>query len=335
LEIFVPICEGLAHAHAHGVIHRDLKPGNIVVTENSGEYVPKIVDFGIAKFDTGESEAEALTRTGEIFGTPFYMSPEQCMGETVDQRSDIYSVGCVLFETLTGTPPFPGQTALETMMRHRVDTPPTLKEASLGVAFPEKLEQLVRKTLEKNPDNRYQNCQYLFGALKAVQLNVPELSDALAQQQGVDRRATFIALAVLSAVIICGAVAYETFSGSKQPSLDKNSPTAPRSSPLPEMADASQAGNSYVLSGKRIFNFGEPKGDLGKLMWRDHGRFFDEKAENQVSIPVADSVIFDMHPYAAAEEPEILMTRFHAADLSGVILAQRKGERVPDEMTEG
>jgi serine/threonine protein kinase len=108
IQIFVQACFGLAYAHENGIVHRDIKPSNIMILNGiplSSEGSVKIVDFGIAKFaQHDDGEVQALTKTGEIFGSPLYMSPEQCSGEHVDYRSDIYSLGCVLFEALTGTP---------------------------------------------------------------------------------------------------------------------------------------------------------------------------------------------------------------------------------------
>jgi len=156
-QIFIPICFALAYAHQEGVIHRDLKPSNIVLapsTDSRNPFIPKLVDFGIAKLST---EEEALTKTGEIFGTPLYMSPEQCLGSKVDVRSDIYSLGCVLYEALTGAPPFTGQSALETMMQHKEKVPLPLKQAALGQDFPPALQRVVSKMLEKDPDLRYEN----------------------------------------------------------------------------------------------------------------------------------------------------------------------------------
>jgi len=99
-----------------------------------------------------------LTSTGEIFGTPLYMSPEQCRGARVDNRTDVYSLGCVLFEALTGQPPFRGNSAMETMSQHLNATTPSLREASLGLDFPPALEQIVQKMLAKDPADRYQRC---------------------------------------------------------------------------------------------------------------------------------------------------------------------------------
>ena len=161
LNIFIPVCFGLNYAHEQGVIHRDIKPGNIMLAvspKEPGGYIPKVVDFGIAKMSESEdAHSMTLTRTGEVFGTPLYMSPEQCTGIKVDHRSDIYSLGCVMYEALTGAPPFHGDTALNLMMKHQSAMPASLKEASMGREFPSTLEAIVAKTLIKDPNNRYQS----------------------------------------------------------------------------------------------------------------------------------------------------------------------------------
>lgn len=161
LDIFIPVCFGMNYAHEQGVIHRDIKPGNIMLAVSPKEpsgYTPKVVDFGIAKMSENEDgHSMTLTRTGEVFGTPLYMSPEQCTGVKVDHRSDIYSLGCVIYETLTGAPPFHGDTALNLMMKHQTTLPSSLKEASMGGEFPSELEAIIAKTLMKDPNARYQS----------------------------------------------------------------------------------------------------------------------------------------------------------------------------------
>ncbi len=173
IPIFVQVCFGLAYAHECGVVHRDIKPNNIMLLKGmpvGSEGSIKILDFGIAKFTEHQGgEMQALTRTGEIFGSPLYMSPEQCSGARVDHRADIYSLGCVLFEALTGTPPFMGDTALTTMMMHQGEKRPTLKEASLGGTFPQAIEDIVATMLAQLPEQRYQNLGEVahdLGALK-------------------------------------------------------------------------------------------------------------------------------------------------------------------------
>lgn len=169
---FAPACFGLLAAHDQGLVHRDIKPGNIMVVTGlplGSEQSIKVFDFGIAKYTGRDNgEIQALTATGEIFGSPLYMSPEQCTGGVIDHRSDIYSMGCVLFEMLTGTPPYFGQSALSTMMLHESGKPPTLKEASLGTDFPEALEHVVAKMLRKAPSDRYQNIGLVATDLAAI-----------------------------------------------------------------------------------------------------------------------------------------------------------------------
>ena len=167
LTIFRQICEGLAHAHENGVLHRDLKPSNIML-EGANNLV-KIVDFGIAKL-TGDGHD--LTRSGDVFGSPLYMSPEQAQGKRVDVRSDIYSLGCVFFEVLTGACPHQGDSAFATIFKHCNDQPLSLKEASLGKDFPEQLEILVHKMLIKNPEERFQSVAAVIAALEEVKQSV-------------------------------------------------------------------------------------------------------------------------------------------------------------------
>lgn len=170
LPVFIQVCFAMGHAHTQGVVHRDIKPSNIMLTDSTDGPQAKIVDFGIAKLTAKEGETVALTRTGEIFGTPFYMSPEQCLGSGIDHRSDIYSLGCVMFEALTGTPPFMGETALSTLMKHQSEIAPTLKEASLGTEFPQSIERLVARMMEKNPDVRYQQLSQVAQLLNQIKL---------------------------------------------------------------------------------------------------------------------------------------------------------------------
>jgi len=153
IKIFIQVSFAIAYAHEHKVIHRDLKPSNIMLVQKPGEpEFVKVVDFGIAKL-TGldEFNQQTLTKTGEIFGSPLYMSPEQCMGTGVDQRSDLYSLGCVFYEALTSAPPFFGESALSTMMKHQTETQLSLKEASLGLEYPAGLEKIITNLLEKDP----------------------------------------------------------------------------------------------------------------------------------------------------------------------------------------
>ncbi|MBZ0185862.1 MAG: serine/threonine-protein kinase, partial [Candidatus Obscuribacterales bacterium] len=157
IKIILQACHGLKHAHARGVVHRDIKPGNMVLAnEKDGSQSLKIVDFGIAKLARDDEAGVDLTRTGDIFGTPKYMSPEQCRGKKVDKRSDIYSLGCVFYEILTGKAPFESDTAIELLMMH-ANQQADLNHPSLTAG----LKAILFKTLAKDPENRYQSTEEL------------------------------------------------------------------------------------------------------------------------------------------------------------------------------
>jgi len=140
------VCQALATAHAQGVIHRDIKPANIML--DSSHHI-KVMDFGIAKLPN----AERLTQTNDFLGTPLYMSPEQCQGLPVDQRSDIYSLGVTLFELLTGNLPFnEGNIAY-----HHISTPPPVPAGLSPLG-----QQIILKCLSKNPAERYQSAEEML-----------------------------------------------------------------------------------------------------------------------------------------------------------------------------
>ncbi len=184
LKIFIQVGFALSYAHANGVIHRDIKPSNIMISStDAGDaqgVLVKVVDFGIAKL-TGKDEfsQQTLTKTGEIFGSPLYMSPEQCLGIAIDQRCDLYSLGCVIFEALTGAPPLVGENALATMMKHQSEAPLSLKEASMGIEFPGKMEAIVSQLLAKDPEQRYQSAQHLTADLIGLDSGQASMFEAL------------------------------------------------------------------------------------------------------------------------------------------------------------
>lgn len=162
--MFEQICEGLHYAHERGIVHRDLKPTNIIITP---EGAAKILDFGIAKV------AEAgTTKAGLILGTPSYMSPEQAQGGRVDRRSDIFALGAMLYELLTGEKPFPANTPTAVIYKilHEEPIPLRAVEPTIDPA----LERVVRKALAKSPFERYQTCQELQEELKNAGRGTPQ-----------------------------------------------------------------------------------------------------------------------------------------------------------------
>lgn len=179
LDAFVQICDGIECAHKQGIVHRDLKPANIMLVEdgiNPSHFRVKILDFGLAKLSQREAADLNLTGTGEIFGSPLYMSPEQCAGQSTDMRSDIYSLGCTIFECMTGRPPFTGEMAIPIMNRKIFEEAPTLSSACDGQPFPAELEFVIAKMLKRNAQERYQNIADLKVDLKLAMSGQPPVS---------------------------------------------------------------------------------------------------------------------------------------------------------------
>lgn len=158
IRILTQATDALDHAHRAGVIHRDLKPSNIMLIEYEDEKdFVKIVDFGVAQLIGAGGEQQRLTQMGEVCGSPVYMSPEQCQGLELDVRSDIYSMGIVIYETLTGRLPLIGKTMVETMSKHITDMPPRFTEIRPDLYIPERLEAVIWKAMAKDPANRHQS----------------------------------------------------------------------------------------------------------------------------------------------------------------------------------
>ncbi len=171
-RIVAQIADALSHAHSKNIIHRDLKPANILVIEGVKDHV-KIVDLGVAKLIGGDDAGalQKLTQTGEVFGSPLYMAPEQVLGKPHDGRTDIYQLGCVVFEMVTGVPPLVKPSAIMTMNSHVTEPAPTFNQIMPELPMDDDLRQLetiVLKCLEKNPADRYQSMQQV---LQAVELS--------------------------------------------------------------------------------------------------------------------------------------------------------------------
>ncbi len=160
------LAEGLAAAHEAKIVHRDLKPDNIFVIDQEGEDFVKIVDFGIAKV---AGAANKLTRAGAIFGTPHYMSPEQCRGKSVDHRTDIYSLGIMLYELIVGEVPFDAENPLSILSMHLHDPPLPPSAVDNAPELPDGLERVILKCLTKDPDDRFQSMAEVAEALGAIE----------------------------------------------------------------------------------------------------------------------------------------------------------------------
>lgn len=157
ISVFMQVASALDCAHRNAIIHRDLKPSNIMLLPTKSDSLSvKLVDFGVAAL-TANQDHQRLTEVGEAVGTPLYMSPEQFMGEAVGEPADIYSMGCTMFEALTGRPPFRGENALQTIHMHQFKLAPKLIDAYPRGQFSDDLEYMMARMLSKLPANRYQN----------------------------------------------------------------------------------------------------------------------------------------------------------------------------------
>jgi eukaryotic-like serine/threonine-protein kinase len=220
IGIFQQISTALAHAHERKVIHRDLKPENIMLTRDSeGRTEVTVVDFGIAKMiheDADVTRNYTLTSDGMVVGTPMYMSPEQARSHTIDGRSDIYSLGCLMYFTLTGNPPFIGETGVDTVYKHINEPPPPIDPA---LNIPPDLIRIVRRSLEKKPEDRYQTMQELSVDLKKLSKGVSLNRRALSSERQATRKKVMVIV-----YFVVGFILMYGISLALQNCLDASSP---------------------------------------------------------------------------------------------------------------
>lgn len=178
VEITTGVLNALEYSHARGLVHRDIKPGNVMLTTDGKV---KVMDFGIAR--ALEDSGATMTSTDAVVGTAQYLSPEQARGETVDPRSDLYSTGCLLFELLTGRPPFKGDSAVAVAYQHVSENPPA--PSSITPDISEQMDRVVLKSLAKNPADRYANAARfrsdLHAALAGSQVSAPAVTTLMEQ----------------------------------------------------------------------------------------------------------------------------------------------------------
>lgn len=183
------VCEALGEAHRRGIIHRDIKPDNIVLLEQDGrkDYV-KLVDFGVAKLMSDDSKDTKLTKTGTICGSPAYLSPEQARSQPLDHRTDIYSLGIVIFELLTGKLPFTSADLINLLFLHATEPPPLINEVRPDLRFSPELVSVVNRCLAKDPNDRPQSMEELwreFDAACQKKMDVPNLGSITGQHKRV------------------------------------------------------------------------------------------------------------------------------------------------------
>lgn len=203
IDLFEQLCLGLGEAHKLGLVHRDLKPGNILISRKDGQLKAKILDFGIAKVIDDATGGGKLTSTGEILGSPAYMSPEQWTARPVDQRSDIYALGCLMYEVLSGSPAFHANNSFEYLNLHIAQDLKPFSKSAPDKKIPQALELLVRKCAQKDPADRYLSTDAIIADLQAIrsgktiQIKLPKYKADRSQSKNKTPIIVAIALTVL------------------------------------------------------------------------------------------------------------------------------------------
>ncbi|MBX9723639.1 MAG: serine/threonine protein kinase, partial [Candidatus Obscuribacterales bacterium] len=170
LKICRQVCQSMSYAHAAGILHRDIKPENIILSNLPESDWVKVVDFGLAKLsDTDESVSQKLTKTGELIGSIYYLSPEQCAGQKADERSDIYSLSCVLYQMLCGRTPFECDNPIGMIHKHVNEQAIRPGEKLKSLELPPYLDDVVMKGLSKKADDRYQSMQQFDSDLRLIE----------------------------------------------------------------------------------------------------------------------------------------------------------------------
>jgi len=265
------VCEGLAEAHRLGVVHRDLKPQNIMIDKEGNA---RIMDFGIAR----SLKVKGITGAGVMIGTPEYMSPEQVEGKDVDKRSDIYSLGVILYEMVTGQVPFEGDTPFTIGVKHKSETPKDPKEHNSQI--PEDLSRVILKCMEKDKENRYQNAGELSLELTGIEKGIPSTERIVPRRKPITSKEItvtfglkklFIPALVIVALAVIGVVIWQLLPPKEvvptptgRPSLAvmyfKNNTGDESLDHLRTMlsdlliADLTQSKHIKILSGDRLFD---------------------------------------------------------------------------------
>jgi serine/threonine protein kinase/Tfp pilus assembly protein PilF len=288
IPIAAQICEGLGEAHRLGVVHRDLKPQNVMVDEEGNA---RIMDFGIAR----SVETKGITGAGVMIGTPEYMSPEQVEGKEVDKRSDIYSLGVILYEMVTGQVPFEGDTPFTIGVKHKSEKPEDPKE--LNSQIPDELNQVILKCLEKEKEKRFQNAGELQDELANIHKGIPTTERIKPQKKPLPSKEITVTFGlqkillpafVILAVVILAVVVWQILPEKKiyRTSVIENSVAVisfenltgdkkydyyRRSIPNLLITNLENAGFSYVVSWERMR-------DLLKQIGRDDAEIIDSEA---------------------------------------------------------
>ena len=264
LDVFESVAGALSHAHDKGVIHRDLKPGNIMIT---AEGEPKLLDFGLAQFSWQspllDSRDPSITKPGQIVGTPSYMSPEQAKGSDVDHRTDIFSLGVVMYEALTGSKPFVGQNSAEVISNILKTDPADVSSSRSGI--PRAVSRLVSQCIEKNPSDRPQNMNDVRGELKTSRklLETGTSTGSFARRLYRESRSAglWLRLAPVILVIAAATIGWIYFSRGRDPRLNFEKMSMRR------LSDTNNVGFAQIAPDGRSVAYATFEPDAKSALW--------------------------------------------------------------------
>ena len=268
--IFSQICGGLACAHEQGIFHRDIKPSNILIAGAGTDDVRvKVIDFGVVKFSESSESPDSLRDNGVVredqgktlAGTPVYMSPDQLNGYPYDERSEIYSVGCVLFEALVGFPPFQAETALETLSMHVHRPVPKLNEIQSHTSYPESIQQIIESCLAKDPDSRLQSMNDLIRAFEICfeencELIESRKEDAYPKRVDLPRKGS-VYIALVSALVVIPLLSFALINLLSLPQQEESLEKTQKSVQKRPSVSASPATDGEDLLSPRLLPLGK------------------------------------------------------------------------------
>ena len=236
LPIFLQICDGLEHAHKKGIVHRDIKPSNIMLLEQEDpeadhpeQLQVKLVDFGLAKMmgRDGTTQDGKLTATGEVFGSPVYMSPEHCLGRRLDGRSDIYSLGCLMYECVTGRKVLVGLSTTETMIRHVEEDADLRGLLEMKDPVAKQLGEIIEKCLQRNADLRYNDVGELRARLKELEKGAVPRQGGHSEATGIKPLPYILGTAAVIAATVLAVALYSVWPVAAVAAIDATPITMP------------------------------------------------------------------------------------------------------------
>ncbi|MBX9689243.1 MAG: serine/threonine-protein kinase [Candidatus Obscuribacterales bacterium] len=275
LDIFIQITEAMSYAHLKGVIHRDIKPHNIMITKpGNGIEFAKLFDFGIAKVMPNRAIdfTQDMEQTGELFGSPLYMAPEQCKGLAVDERTDIYAFACVMYKTLSGKHPFDGKNFVDTVVKIITQEAVPLRKAGTDTNAPADLEEVIARCLSKEADERYKNAELLQADLERIRdgkaITAFKRKTPKSKSRQPSTRRAFAEAIGIAGLVLAVLATMNFFRSSFQ--TNTNPPSIVNMDPYKDAERLDQLSYTYFTSGK--YEQAIPLLEFGIKTYKENGR---------------------------------------------------------------